>query len=67
MLKVPIPAGGSARAAGELVVKLGGKTLEYLFIIEIPFLMGTQHLDAPIYSIIQFNDGDSLPKENAAP
>jgi len=56
VLKVRIPAGGSAKAAGDLVVKQGGKTLEYLFVVEIPFLKGTQHLDAPVYSIIQYND-----------
>lgn len=56
VLKVPIPSGGSAKAAGELVAKLGGKTLEYLFIIELPFLKGTQLLDAPVYSIIQYDD-----------
>jgi len=46
-------SGGSAKAAGELVKKQGGITLEYLFIIEITFLTGYQCLDAPAYSIIQ--------------
>ncbi|KAK7061653.1 ribosomal S3Ae family-domain-containing protein [Favolaschia claudopus] len=45
--------GGSAKAAGELVAKLGGKTLEYLFIIELMFLKGGAKLDAPVYSIVQ--------------
>ncbi|KZT24442.1 adenine phosphoribosyltransferase [Neolentinus lepideus HHB14362 ss-1] len=48
--------GGSAKAAGELVAKQGGKTLEYLFIIELTFLKGAQKLDAPVYSIIQSDD-----------
>jgi len=34
-------------AAGDLVKKQGGTTLEYLFIIGLPFLKGTERLDAP--------------------
>jgi len=49
------PAGGSAKAAGDLVAKLGGKTLEYLFIAEIPFLKGASKLDAPVYSVTQID------------
>jgi adenine phosphoribosyltransferase len=48
--------GGSAKAAGELVEKQGGKTLEYLFIIELTFLQGTSKLNAPSYSIIKADD-----------
>ena len=48
--------GGSAKAAGQLVNKLGGKVLEYIFIIELPFLKGAQQLDAPVYSMIQAED-----------
>ena len=33
-----IATGGSASAAGELIEKCGGKTLEYLFIVGLPFL-----------------------------
>ena len=51
-------SGGSAKAAGELVKKLGGVTIEYLFIVEIMFLNGYQSLDAPAYSIIQCSDHD---------
>ncbi|KAJ7283732.1 phosphoribosyltransferase-like protein [Mycena rebaudengoi] len=51
-----IATGGSAKAAGELVAKQGGKTLEYLFIIELMFLKGGSKLDAPIYSIVQSDD-----------
>ncbi|KAG6895528.1 hypothetical protein C0992_000834 [Termitomyces sp. T32_za158] len=51
-----IATGGSAKAAGELVAKQGGKTLEYLFIIELTFLKGVTKLDAPSYSIIQSDD-----------
>jgi len=48
--------GGSAKAAGELVAKLGGKTLEYLFIIELLFLKASSKLDAPVYSLVQCED-----------
>jgi len=51
-----IATGGSAKAAGELVAKQGGKTLEYLFIIELLFLKGSTKLDAPVYSIVQSDD-----------
>jgi len=51
-----IATGGSAKAAGELVQKQGGVTIEYLFIIEIMFLNGYQCLDAPAYSIIQHRE-----------
>jgi len=48
--------GGSAKAAGDLVAKLGGKTLEYLFLIEVLSLKGASNLDAPVYSVTQIND-----------
>ena len=51
----PFP-GGSAKAAGELVAKLGGKVHEYLFIIELTFLKAASKLDAPLYSIVQSDD-----------
>ncbi|KAF8076304.1 phosphoribosyltransferase-like protein [Lyophyllum atratum] len=51
-----IATGGSAKAAGELIAKQGGTTLEYLFIIELTFLKGGANLDAPLYSIIQADD-----------
>ncbi|KAF5331588.1 hypothetical protein D9611_007750 [Ephemerocybe angulata] len=51
-----IATGGSAKAAGELVEKLGGKTLEYIFIIELLFLKASSKLNAPVYSIVQSED-----------
>ncbi|KAJ8502445.1 hypothetical protein ONZ45_g11760 [Pleurotus djamor] len=48
--------GGSAKAAGELIAKQGAQTLEYLFIIELMFLKGSEKLDAPVYSVIQSED-----------
>ena len=49
-------SGGSAKAAGELVEKLGGKVLEYLFIIELLFLKASSKLNAPVYSVVQSED-----------
>ena len=48
--------GGSAKAAGELVAAQGGKTLEYVFIVGLPFLKGHEKLDAPIYTIVDAED-----------
>jgi adenine phosphoribosyltransferase len=48
--------GGSAKAAGELVSAQGGKTLEYLFIIGLPFLKGSDKLDAPAYTMLDAED-----------
>ncbi|KAH9824675.1 phosphoribosyltransferase-like protein [Melampsora americana] len=48
-----IATGGSAKAAGELVNKLGAKVIEYLFLIEVSFLKGSEQLNAPTYSIIK--------------
>ena len=36
--------------------KLGGKVIEYLFIIELTFLKAANKLDAPLYSIVQSDD-----------
>jgi adenine phosphoribosyltransferase len=51
-----IATGGSALGAGELIKQLGGKTLEYLFLIELTFLKGVDKLDAPAYSIVKQDD-----------
>ncbi|EGO01828.1 hypothetical protein SERLA73DRAFT_177358 [Serpula lacrymans var. lacrymans S7.3] len=51
-----IATGGSAKAAGELITKEGGITLEYLFVVELIFLKGYSMLDAPTYSVIQSLD-----------
>ncbi len=51
-----IATGGSAAAAGQLIAKSGGKTLEYLFVVSLPFLKGEEKLDAPSYSLVQAED-----------
>ncbi|KAK9239087.1 phosphoribosyltransferase-like protein [Lipomyces kononenkoae] len=47
-----IATGGSAKAAGQLVNMLGGKILEYVFILELDFLHGRDQLDAPVYTLL---------------
>jgi len=51
-----IATGGSAAAAGELVAKQGGAMLKYLFVAEATSLGGAAKLDAPVYSIVKFDD-----------
>jgi adenine phosphoribosyltransferase len=45
--------GGSAAAAGELVEKLGGKLVGYLFILELDFLKGRDKLTAPVQTLLR--------------
>lgn len=54
-----IATGGSASAAGELIEKCGGKTLEYLFIVGLPFLKvcrGTSEVFG-LRSLLYFSQG----------
>lgn len=53
---IPLATGGSAKAAGELIKQNGGTTLRYIFIVELTALKGTEKLDAPTYSLVQFDD-----------
>ncbi|KAK0530754.1 adenine phosphoribosyltransferase [Tilletia horrida] len=50
-----IATGGSAKAAGELVAQLGAKTVEYIFVVAIPFLKGAEKLDAPAYALVDMD------------
>lgn len=43
-----IATGGSAAAAGELIRKAGGKTLEYLFVVGLPFLKGADKVSSSL-------------------
>ncbi|KAF2090141.1 adenine phosphoribosyltransferase [Saccharata proteae CBS 121410] len=47
-----IATGGSAAAAGDLVTKLGGELLGYIFILELDFLKGREKLSAPTYTLL---------------
>lgn len=44
--------GGSAAAAGNLVKKLGGHLLGYVFMMELDFLKGRDKLDAPVHTLL---------------
>jgi adenine phosphoribosyltransferase len=44
--------GGSAQAAGKLVEQLGGKVINYLFILELDFLKGRDILNAPTITLL---------------
>lgn len=47
-----IATGGSAAAAGELVEKLGGEVVEYMFLLELLFLKGRDKLKAPVFTLM---------------
>lgn len=44
--------GGSAYAAGEMIQKLGGELLSFLFILELEFLHGRDKLPAPTHTLL---------------
>ncbi|TAQ87381.1 hypothetical protein B7494_g4296 [Chlorociboria aeruginascens] len=52
-----IATGGSACAAGELVEKLGGTLVGYLFILELDFLKGRDKLSAPVHTLLRDDMG----------
>jgi adenine phosphoribosyltransferase len=50
-----LATGGTAKAAVELVNKLGGKTIGIAFLIELNFLQGREKLAGqPVYSVLQY-------------
>ncbi|MCJ1271801.1 adenine phosphoribosyltransferase [Lobaria immixta] len=54
-----IATGGSAAAAGTLVKALGGTLLGYVFLLELNFLKGREKLDAPVFTLLSRQEGDS--------
>lgn len=52
-----IATGGSAAAAGELVQKMGGSLLGYVFILELEFLKGRDKLQAPVFTLLAGQEG----------
>ena len=44
--------GGSAYAAGEMIKKMGGDLLSFVFILELEFLKGRDKLPAPVYTLL---------------
>lgn len=55
-----IATGGSAKAAGDLVNKLGGVVVEYLFILELDFLKGREKLGAPVFTLLNGQEEGGL-------
>ena len=50
-----LATGGTARAAGELVRKAGGRVHEFAFLLELPGLGGRRRLEPePAFSLLQF-------------
>ncbi|HYU15515.1 MAG TPA: adenine phosphoribosyltransferase [Candidatus Acidoferrum sp.] len=49
-----IATGGTARAAGELVWKLGGVVAAYAFLVELSFLDGRSRLEGDVLSLIRY-------------
>ncbi|HET6899748.1 MAG TPA: adenine phosphoribosyltransferase [Vicinamibacteria bacterium] len=49
-----IATGGTARAAGELVTKLGGVVAAYAFLVELSFLNGRSRLEGDVLSLIRY-------------
>lgn len=49
-----LATGGTARAAVDLVRKLGGEVVACEFVIELGFLDGRQRLDCPVRSLLTF-------------
>lgn len=51
-----LATGGTARAATELVERLGGEVVETAFLIELPALLGREKIARPVYSLITIED-----------
>jgi len=51
--------GGSALAAGNLVKKLGGVLLGYVFMLELDFLKGREKLDGPVWTLLSSQEAGS--------
>ncbi|KAL3472433.1 phosphoribosyltransferase-like protein [Aspergillus californicus] len=47
-----IATGGSAYAAGELIQKMGGSLMGFVFMLELEFLHGRDKLPAPVYTLL---------------
>ncbi|KAJ5979958.1 Adenine phosphoribosyltransferase [Penicillium waksmanii] len=47
-----IATGGSAQAGGELIKKMGGELLGFIFLLELEFLHGRDKLPAPVYTLL---------------
>jgi len=50
-----IATGGTAKAAANLINKVGAKCVEACFIMELMFLKGREGFDMPVYSVLQID------------
>jgi len=48
-----IATGGTAKAAANLIDKVGAKCVEVCFIMELGFLKGREGIKAPVYSVLE--------------
>jgi len=51
-----LATGGTARAAKELVERLGAHVQEAAFLIELPFLQGREKIGVPVYSLLSIEE-----------
>jgi len=50
-----IATGGTAKAAANLIDKVGAKCVETCFIMELGFLKGREGFNAPVYSVLEID------------
>jgi adenine phosphoribosyltransferase len=50
-----IATGGTAKAAANLIDKVGANCVEACFIMELTFLKGREGFDAPVYSVLEID------------
>ena len=50
-----IATGGTAKAAANLIDKVGAKCVEVCFILELDFLKGRDGINAPVYSVLHID------------
>ncbi len=50
-----IATGGTAKAAANLIEKVGAKCVEACFIMELGFLKGREGFSAPVYSVLEID------------
>jgi len=51
-----IATGGTAKAAANLINKVGAQCIEACFIMELSFLKGRDGFEMPVYSVLQIDD-----------
>jgi len=50
-----IATGGTAKAAANLIDKVGAKCVEACFVMELGFLKGRECIDAPVYAVLNID------------